>query len=164
MGLHQRRKLQRPGFPEAAALFLIVLTALPALLWVQENVRPSKTATVGRVTQCDITLTHYNATDLRQKVSLDYAYDVGGTTYHGHFEGLWPQAHSPNALIGDDVNRLRNAGFPLQVFYDPRNPRYASIHEAVEVTRTQYARISLAALAVTLLYCVYVYPNWKERS
>ena len=73
MPLHQRRRLQRPGLPELVALLLVALAVVPAGLWWQRNTRPDYSKTAGRVKECEIRLTHYNATNLLKKVRLEIA-------------------------------------------------------------------------------------------
>ncbi len=164
MGLHQRRRFERPGLPEVVGIALVVFTGLAALLWWQGNTRPRLLPTSGKVVECSMRLTHYNATAMRNKVAMTYEYSVGGARHTGSWEGFWPVSDSPNALPPDEVPSLQKKGYPLVVLYEPGNPGSSSLHQPLDRVN-HFRRMTTCILgAVTLLYLAIGYPSWKRRG
>ena len=164
MPLHQRRRLQRPGLPELVALLLVALAVVPAGLWWQRNTRPDYSKTAGRVKECEIRLTHYNATNLLKKVRMTYTYGVGAGTLTGTWEGYWPSADSPNALPQNKLDDLRTKDYPLVVLYDPADPRKSRLHYPNTGPHTMYGVVALAAALGAVVYLAAGYPMWKEKQ
>ncbi|NIA15765.1 MAG: DUF3592 domain-containing protein [Nitrospiraceae bacterium] len=164
MALHQRRRLQRPGLPEFVVMLLVGLAVVPAMLWCQRNTRPEYKKTEGRVKNCEIRLTHYNADNMLSKVKLTYTYSAGPATMTGVWEGYWPSAESPNALPQNKLDLLRTENYPLVVLYDPADPSKSRLHYPGAVPHTMYGVVALTAALGVVLYLATGYPMWKKKQ
>ncbi len=163
MALHQKSRRQPLGLPEGVLLLFIACSAAALFLWQRsENIKYSNTQ--GHVLACDISWTHYNAADMRQKVALTYQYEVDGATHTASWAGFWPEDHSPNALAPGQLNTLRNTDRVLTIFYDSANPSRSFLHPS-EGRFTRFAGgIAIGMCVWTLVYCTVVYPAWKNRA
>ncbi|GMV99251.1 MAG: hypothetical protein AMXMBFR84_03900 [Candidatus Hydrogenedentota bacterium] len=155
--------MRRPGLPEALAVAALLGALAPLLAWLYYSVQPAWVATGGHVTSGSVELLHYNATDVRPKVNLTYEYDVLGNTFAGRFEGLWPETHSPNALLPADLKYLAQPGYTLVVLYDPANPDESRLHYLGNEESMPYALLSIAGFIVAGAYCLFVYPAWRSQ-
>jgi len=159
--LHSRHR--KAGLPEFLLVCALVLAVVPlTIVWIDFN-QPEWPGTGGWVMSGDIVTTHYNAPDYKEKVTVHYEYLVGGGSYKGEFVGLWPEVGSPNALPVTELDRLKNKGYPLVVFYNPAKPSQSRLH-----TRSQGDPILLVLIAgicvVTAgLYAFVFYPAWRRQ-
>ena len=163
MALQQRKRRQKAGLPEFLAVVLVCAAALPALAWWHSSARPAYRRVRGRILECEIRLTHYNATKDLNKVKLAYEYSLGGNTYSGRWQGFWPAAVSPNALLPDQIEALHEKSFPLVVLYEPDDPSHSTLHYAGHGAPKLYAGVALVALVLAVLYFALFYPTWRER-
>lgn len=159
MPIPRKRRLKRPGWPEAVLALLVLAVVVPAFLWLQADLATPWERTGGQVVEGEVIPTHYNAERYDEKVSLSYEYTVAGVPYSGRYEGFWPPAGTVNALPHDELKVLERPGYPLIVFYDPRQPARSNIHRQSSFWKNVYAVWFIAALGVTLLYLVRVYPR-----
>jgi len=164
MALGTRRTWRRPGLPEFVALLLLIGGVALAALWWRSMVEGDWRQTAGRVVECSIRPTHYNAPDYQRKVDVAYAYSVGGVEFAGHWSGFWPETHSPNALTSDDLDRLLGPAYPLVVFYNPRRPWASRIDDPNQGEQTVYGWLAVGCFAAAAFYCVRVYPVWCART
>jgi len=163
MALQQRKRRQKAGLPEFVAVILVCAAALPALAWWHSSARPAYRRVRGRILECEIRLTHYNATKDLNKVKLAYEYTLGGNTYSGQWQGFWPAAESPNALPPEQIEALHDNSFPLVVLYKPGHPSQSILHYADHGVPRLYAGLALGALLLAVLYFALFYPAWKQR-
>jgi hypothetical protein len=98
------------------------------------------------------------------RVRLGYTFTVHGESYAGQWDGEWPESHSPNALLEDQLDRLREPGFPLVVFYDPVDPAHNALHKTGNHAAVWWLRLSVALAALVLWYVFVVYPRLKQRG
>ena len=162
MGLQQRhRKGLRLGLAETVALGLVALALTPALLYFRASLEPSWHETTGRVVASNIDPVEYSRDPGSRQVELTYEYRAHGQTFTGTWRGFWPQAHSPNALPEAEVHKLQ-PGYSLTIHYDPVQPSQSLLHYTGSVRPVTYGRITIAALALVLVYLGVVYPRWKH--
>jgi len=164
MALHQNKQLGKVGLPEFLALALLVFAALAVTFWWQGSGQPAYAQTDGRVVEGNVKLIHYNATDMRQKVSLTYEYSVGADTYTSSWTGFWPEDNSPNALPPDKLEDLCVKGHPLRVLYNPLNPSDSSLYPVESGGEALRQGMAAGACALALLYCGVLYPAWRARG
>ena len=122
MALHTHKRRMRVGLPEVVAAVLIALATVMATMWWRDANLPEWAQAEGRILECAIRDTHYNAEDYRPKVTVGYEYNVGTTRHTGSFAGFWPLAKSANALPPSRYGELKSRAFGLIVFYDPQEP------------------------------------------
>lgn len=164
MGLQQHRHYRRPGLPEFLALILVLAALFAVIEWWLSATTAQYRETQGHVLRCTQHATHYNATDLFPKVTIEYEYDVGLKTYMGSWEGSWPSIDSPNALPPDKVAETLTAGHSLVVLYDPDNPSQSLIHHPSAGSSRLYSIVAAFAGGIALVYLIFIYPNWKRRD
>jgi hypothetical protein len=163
MALHQRKRMPRVGLPEFVAALLIGLAAYSGVNCWRTRGQVGWAKAPGRTVECKIRLTHYNAERSDPKVTLDYEYDVFGTTYTGHWTGYWPSDYSPNALPQEQLGVLCNKGYILVVMYDPRDPSQSRLHDSDPGPVVASTLLAFAGAGLLVFYCVKVYPAWKSR-
>jgi len=164
MGLQQRRGRREAGWPELVAVLLVGAATVPAMAWWRSHTRPAYQRATGRILDCEIRPTHYNAADHLNKVSLTYEYAAVGETHTGRWQGFWPAAKSPNALPPARLDALRAGSFPLVVLYDPTDPARSTLHYASPGAAKLYGGLALLAVVLALLYVALLYPAWKARG
>lgn len=162
MALHQHKVRAKVGPPEVATLAVVAVVvvvmvsgplAVPGRDWEQ---------TRGKVRNF---YTYQNAStpDGRPyRVQVSYHYTVNGLVREGEWDGEWPEAHSPNALLAEEVERLREPGFPLVVFYDPDSPDHSELHQEDNRAAVWWLRVAIILGALTLWYVFVVYPRLKR--
>jgi hypothetical protein len=151
------------GFPEFLLVCALVLAVAPlTLFWVMLNV-PEWPATGGWVVSGEVATTHYNAQDYARKVSVAYEYRIGSVTYKGEFVGLWPSVGSPNALPPQEIEAITHQGHPLTVFYNPNDPSRSRLHTRGNENRLSLLLLSGCCVALSGIYCFFVYPVWRGR-
>lgn len=96
-------------------------------------------------------------------VRVTYRYEVLGTPYTGHWEGLWPQGYSPNALSHDRIHDLEREGYPLVVAYNPANPRMSDLHRVRAPGSVFTPWLFLAAAGAAAVYLLWFYPRLRAR-
>ena len=164
MGLHQNKQFRKLGLAEFLGLALLAFAALAVTLWWQASGRPVYAQADGRVVEGNVAWVHYNATDLRQKVSVTYEYPVGADTYTSSWSGFWPEDSSPNALPSDRLQDLCVKDHPLVVLYDPESPSTSYLHPAEGGSETLRQGVAVGACVLALLYCAVLYPTWRSRG
>lgn len=157
MARHARRR--RLGVREFVGIVLLLAVVGPAWLWWQEVLVGDWQITSGSVSGCEIRDTHYNAPDYKPVVTLRYRYTVAGNEYQGTWQGLWPEAGSPNALPRTQLAQLNAPGRPLVVYYDPDHPADSSPHDHAPFRQIGYASMTVLGLCVASWYFVRVMPN-----
>ncbi len=151
MTLPQKRHLRRPGVAEALAL---------GVLWWQTHALLAWQLAQGVITDVAIEPTHYNAIDVRNKVSVSYSYEVGDADYDGYWQGFWPEAGSPNALASHEIYLL-DEGRAITVLYDPSAPANNELHFTGSAASVQYAMLFVVGLIACMFYMTRVYPRLR---
>ena len=164
MALRQNKEFSRVGLAEFVAVLLMTLAAVAVTLWWQGRRGPEYLQAEGRVLEGNAKLTHYNATDMRQKVTITYEYMAAGNTYTGSWSGFWPEDDSPNALPSDRFQELCVRGHPLVVMYDPEDPSTSILHPPGRGAEAFRQGFAMAGCALAILYCAILYPAWRLRS
>jgi len=160
--MHHHKTRRKPGLPDLVGLALLGLVCIPAILWWRAGIQPDWVRTGGRILECNLVRTHYNAEDSPTKVSVQYEYTTLSGTYAGSWSGFWPNVHSPNQLAYDRVEELQRPGFPLVVLYDPANPSQSRLHNVNDTQGIFYGLIFALVLAGAFFYFVRIYPGWKR--
>lgn len=158
--IKRRRAL---GVPEFVGLLLVAVVVAPAWLWWRDVLVGSWQITSGSVVACEVRNTHYNAADYRPVVTLHYHYMVAGQELEGVWQGLWPEAGSPNALPRDQLPQLQSPGRPLVIYFNPANPVESSPHEGAPLRQIAYASITVLGVCVVLWYFLRVFPGLAAR-
>lgn len=161
MSLHRKKSFLRPGLPELSGAALLVGTLFCCVLWLVSAARPEWIETGGTVLYCEIRPTHYNAQDYRPKVDVTYEYLVGSVRFEGRWDGFWPELDSPNALLPEQLDLLKEEGHPLVILYNPDDPTESSPHYPFPNDRMIYASLIAAGVLATGLYFIFVYPAWR---
>lgn len=164
MVLRQQKVRGKPGKAEFLTAILAV-TAVAAMLagpmlipgtdWNQAE---------GRVVQYYRYQHATNPDGRPYRVRLDYKFVADGMTYEGHWDGAWPETHSPNALLSDELDRLKEDGYALVVSYDPLDPSRNTLHEIDNRAQVWWLRISVALAALVLWFVFVVYPRLKRSA
>lgn len=164
MALHPRKKRRlQAGIPESIAVLVLIAMAATSALWVGSIFQPQWQAVQAKIATCELDRLAYSRDNIPDQVHLTYEYTVAGQTYHGRWDGFWPQAQSPNALPRQNLGRLLDKDFPLKVFYDPVHPAVNMLHYVQDIRPITYRRMFLAAIVLTVVYFIKVYPSWKMR-
>jgi len=162
MALHQNKHFERLGLPEFLGLALLACAAVGITLWWQNrSERPVYMQTDGRVVEGHVSWVHYNAPDLRKKVSVTYGYSVGGSDYTGSWVGFWPEDNSPNAAPQDHLDEVCTKDHPLVVFYDSGNPSTSYLHPTEEGSQVLLQGFALGTCTLALVYWAALYPAWR---
>jgi hypothetical protein len=148
--------------PEVIIVALLVLTAIPAILWWQTVNRPEWEETAGRVVSAHVRFVRDSGRPTENRVQLSYEYQVGGRVYTGAFQGPWPETNSPNALPEERLEDLEQEGHTLTVLYNPAHPQRSQLHFPGTGTRLFYLVLTGLTGGVTLLYSVKIYPAWRR--
>lgn len=164
MALRRRKREFTFRAPEFVALFLVGTAVICAALWARENFQPNWHESSAFVTYGDIYNRAYSGSTIPDQVHVTYQYSALGQTYTDHWDGYWPQAHSPNALAPEKLIDLCQRGYALSIVFDPTNPARNVLHYAGTDYAYTYERIGLVAILLALGYLIRVYPAWKWRS
>ena len=160
MGTYRKRRAL--GMPEVVGLLLVAAVVVPAWLWWRDTIVGHWQVTSGVVLSADVRSTHYNATDYKPVVTIKYRYSVGGDDYETVWQGLWPEAGSPNALPRDQLTQLQSPGRPLVIFYNPAEPSESSPHESAPFRQITYASVTVLAACVVGWYFLRVFPGLRR--
>lgn len=163
MALHRRRKLKAPGLPELVGALLVCLAIAPAVLWRYEYLHPSYEEAAGIIVDCTRKLTHYNATAVQAKLTVEYEYAVGGTSFIGTWSGFWPQSVEPGSVPLGELSGEEARGLPVKVFYNSRNPSNSVLLYPAMGSPLLYGLLTLAATLACMVYCSTLYPTWTRR-
>lgn len=164
MNLERKRRHYRLGAPDMLAVLLLGTAVLCAALWARSDALPPWERALGAVVECQLVKRAHSVSPDPDQVRLSYEYTVDGRTYRGAWNGFWPQAYSPNALPVSQLDRLRQKGYPLTVFYDPLNPAVNALHRVEDLRPYYYRWFLFGGLAAILLYFCGLYPRWKRRA
>jgi hypothetical protein len=162
MSLRRNRPFERLGPAEFVGVALLILAAASATSWWQRSGRVSFARADGRVVEGRVAWTHYNSTDLREKVSVTYQYAVGSDSFTGTWTGFWPEDDSPNALPADRLREACEKDHPLVVSYDPASPSISYLHPAEGGGERLLRGIAVGSCVLALIYCVALYPAWRR--
>jgi len=164
MVLRQQKVRARPGPVEWLTGMLVLVAvgvmfvgpmAIPGTDWRQAN---------GIVTSY-YRYQHPTSPDGRPyRVRLDYQFKVDGESFAGHWDGEWPTAHSPNALLEKDLDQLKAEGYSLVVFYDPLDPPRNVLHESGNRIPIWWLRLSIVLAGLVLWFVFIVYPRLKRSA
>ena len=164
MPLHQKKRRQRPASPELVTGALIAVAVVAAGLWLYQSSQRPWVVVEGRVVHGSVAAGQYHQQDTPYRVSLSYEYEVQGNWTLGRWDGFWPKAHSPNALLPADLSVLKRPGYPLTVAYDPTNPVRSSLHGQPRGLSNLYSAAAAGALLLLVVYAIGIYPRWKFRQ
>lgn len=160
MPLHQKKRRRLPGMAEVIALLLTGGTVVPAALWWGSATTSSWDSAPGAITRAAVKQTHYNAEDTRKRVDCEYEFVVEQITYKGTWSGFWPEAHSPNALLRDELGVLQ-PGYSITVYYDAKDPRESDPHTPGSGRQIRYAWLFALSCLATGYYCFRIYPSLR---
>lgn len=163
MALHKHKVLPRPGPAEYGTVAIAMLAAAFMLAGPIANPGTDWQQAAGEVVEARIYphATHPNG--LPRRVALTYTYEAEGIPYRGAWDGEWPEAYSPNALLSEDLHRLERPGHPLTVAYDPLDPARSRLHETGNVLPGWWLRLSLGLAMLVIWHAFVIYPQWKHR-
>ncbi len=146
--------------PDFVAIFLLLLTVVPVLLWFSQQQGPVWNMTTGRVLSSSIRPVHYNAETDRLKVTLSFEYEVNGILYEDSWTGMWPD-EGPNAIAESQLESELQPGRTVYVYYDPRYPTETRMHDAGRGIDLVYISASVALAVLAVFYLFKIYPEWK---
>ena len=163
MASHLHSRYRKAGLPEVLLVCAMILAVAPlTLVWFSLN-QPEWPGTGGWVLSGEIVTTHYNAPDYKQKATVHYEYLIGGASYKGEFVGFWPDVGSPNALPVTELDRLKQKGYPLTVFYNPSDPSQSRLHTRGHDDQLILFLIAGFCVGLAALYAFVVYPAWRRQ-
>ena len=162
MSLHRRRRLRRLGLPEVVAVIIVAFTVWMMTVWWRSAEQPGWEQTGGRIRQCSIRNTHYNAEPNENVVHLSFEYFVGGMRYANEWTGIWPLVESPDALSPGQMDELTSGEHILTVFFDPLNPAHCQLHSPRREQPIILTLLALASLVFALTYFLKIYPAWRN--
>jgi hypothetical protein len=163
MPLYQRRRRLKIRFPEFLAALVLLFTAVPAGLWAYESHQADWQRATGYVQQVDFTRNSINVDRLPDLTDVRYLYTVGGASFTGHWNGAWPQAHSPDALPRTELERQLSAGRLLTVYFDPRHPEQSTLHVQGPGRIYVYQVLTGIAIVSALVFLLRAYPRLRQR-
>lgn len=164
MSLHTHKVRSQPGLAEFATVAIVAIAVLFMLAGPVARPGTDWQRAEGRVKSV-YTSAHPTHPDGKpRRVQLVYQYDADGLTYTGEWDGEWPEAHSPNALLAGDLDRLRERDYPLKVLYDPVDPSVSNIHGTGNRLPAWWLRLSLGLAMLAMWHTFVVYPSWKLRK
>jgi hypothetical protein len=162
MALHRHKVRSRPGAAEwvttAVAVFTVATMvagpmALPSTSWRD---------TPGSLAEVYLYQNASTPDGRPLRVRASYHYEVDGKPHTGAWDGDWPAAHSINALPPADIDRLREPGYPVHVFYDISDPDRSTLHIPGNRMPSWWLRLSIALAVLVLWYGMVVYPRLKS--
>jgi hypothetical protein len=163
MPLYQRRRRLKIRFPEFLAALVLLLTAIPAGLWAYESQQADWQPVTGYVQTINFTRNSNNVDRLPDLTDVTYFYTVGGASFTGHWNGAWPQAHSPDALPRAELERQLSAGRLLTVFFDPRSPQLSTLHVRGPGRIHVYQVLTGITIVCAIAFLLSVYPRLRQR-
>lgn len=163
MALHRHKVFPRPGPAEYGTVTIAVLAALVMIAGPMMHPGTDWQQVVGQVLQAHIYPHATHPDGLPRRVALTYAYEARGIPYRGTWDGEWPRAHSPNALLPNDLDRLKAPAYPITVMYDPLDPARSQLHETGNVLPGWWLRLSLGLAMLAFWHTFVIYPHWKQR-
>jgi len=158
VALRRKRRIQKPGVPEAVAVLLILLCLVTADSYWRQAAQPHFVETSGIVLDSSARAIDYNAAEPFTKATIAYQYTTGSSTYTASWTGSWP--FSPESSEKTPPSK----GSSISVYYDEADPVNSTLYPPSMPTTVFRHVLFVLPFVVAVVFFVFVYPAWKKRQ